>query len=305
MTAIGIDIGGTKIELQVFADDWTRTAQARVATPDTYPALIEAIGTLADQAARSTGAVPLGISMAGLIDRQTGIALTSNLPASGKPLYADLTTRIGRPVVFVNDCRAMALSEAHLGFGKDASRVLGLVLGTGVGGGFVRDGIADQGASGIVAELGHVALPAHLMQQYGLPILRCGCGRAGCYETLISGPGLEQLARQMTGTPLTAPKVATLRRSDPAVAAVWQVWCDLTAELLTTAILTLDPDVVVLGGGLSSIDGVSDDLRAAVAKTHLPGLSLPRIGIAQGGDATGARGAALAAHINHQGGSDV
>ncbi|MCF8516674.1 MAG: ROK family protein [Rhodobacteraceae bacterium] len=305
MTAIGIDIGGTKIELQVFADDWTRTAQARVATPDTYPALIEAIGMLVDQAARSTGAVPLGISVAGLIDRQTGLALTSNLPANGKPLYADLTTRIGRPVALVNDCRAMALSEAHLGLGRGAARVLGLVLGTGIGSGFVREGIADQGASGIVAELGHVALPANVVQQHGLPILRCGCGRTGCYETLISGPGLGKLTRHLTGRPLTAPEVAAQRRDDPDVAAVWQVWCDLTAELLTTAILTLDPDVIVLGGGLSSIDGVSEDLRAAVAKIHLPGLSLPRIGIAQGGDASGARGAALAAHMTCEGGPDV
>lgn len=295
MTAIGIDIGGTKIEMQVFDRDWTRLAQARVATPTEYPALIEAVGDLVEQADRVAGAHPLGISVAGLIDRRTGLALTSNLPATGRPLHADLTERIGRPVAFVNDCRAMALSEAHLGFGHGGARVLGLVLGTGVGSGFVREGLADEGASGVVAELGHVALPARLVQGRGLPILRCGCGREGCYETLVSGPGLGRLARHLTGRDMTAPEVVSLRRSDPAVAAVWAVWCDLVAELLLTAILTLDPDVIVLGGGLSTVDGVADDLRDALARTHIAGLPLPRLGIAEGGDATGARGAALAA----------
>lgn len=295
MTAIGIDIGGTKIELQIFAQDWTRTAQARVASPDTYPALIEAVGALVDQAERITGAAPLGISVAGLVDRKTGLALTSNLPASGKPLYADLTKRIGRPAAFINDCRAMALSEAHLGFGRGGTRVLGLVLGTGVGSGFIRDGMADEGAAGLVAELGHVALPAHLVLQHGLPILPCGCGRRGCYETLISGPGLGHLARHLTGRDMTAPEVVALREHEPSVSAVWQLWCSLTAELLVTASLTLDPDVIVLGGGLSTIDGISNDLQVALAMAHIPGLSVPRLGIAQGGDATGARGAALAA----------
>ena len=295
MTAIGIDIGGTKIEIQAFAPDWSLIARNRVPTPQTYPALIDAIAALVAVADMSIGAAPLGISMAGQIDRRSGLALTSNLPASGKPLYADLATRITRPVTFINDCRAMALSEANLGFGRGAARVLGLVLGTGVGSGFISDGIEDDGASGIVAELGHVALPAPLMQRHRLPILRCGCGRTGCFETLVSGPGIGRIARHITGRDLTPPDIASLRATDPAAMQVCQIWCDLVGELLVAAILTLDPDVIVLGGGLSSIDGICADLTTAMAQTHFPGFALPRLGLAEGGDATGARGAALAA----------
>ncbi len=295
MTAIGIDIGGTKIEMQVFADDWTRIHRSRCATPKDYTALLDAIAGLVAEADTLAGPAPLGISAAGTIDRRTGLAVTSNLPAQGKPFPADLVARLGRPVAFINDCRAMALSEARLGAGRGFARVLGLVLGTGVGSGFIRNGVAEEGASGIVAELGHIALPAPLMQQHGLPLLRCGCGRMGCFETLASGPGLARLAQHLTGRALTAPEVVALRGKDPAADQVWRIWCDLIAELLVNATLTLDPDIIVLGGGLSAVEGLPADLSAALANAHIPNLALPLVSVAEGGDATGARGAALAA----------
>jgi predicted NBD/HSP70 family sugar kinase len=295
MTVAGLDIGGTKIELQLFAADWSRIARHRAPTPRDYEGVIEAIAGLVDLADRAMGPVPVGISAAGLVDPRTGLALTANLPATGRPFPADIAARIGRPVTFINDCRAMALSEAHLGAARGASRVLGLVLGTGVGAGFVRDGVAESGATGIAGEVGHIALPAHLVQRHGLPVLRCGCGRMACHETLVSGPGLARIAFHLTGRNLTAPQIVAARGTDAELARVWSVWCELMAELLVAITVTLDPDVIVLGGGLSGVAGLCEDLTKAMGQAHIPGLALPRLAVAEGGDATGARGAALAA----------
>jgi len=305
MTAIGLDIGGTKIELQAFDDDFALILRARIATPADYDGLIDAIAGLVRDAEAQCGAVPVGLSAAGLINRATGLALTANLAATGKPFPADVAARVGHGVTFVNDCRAMALSEAHLGRGRGAARVLGLVLGTGVGAGFVRDGQIDEGAHGLAGELGHIALPAALVAAHGLPVLRCKCGRTGCYETLLSGPGLARLAHHVTGRTATAPDVVRLRATDAAMAAVWRIWAKMLAELLIAAIYTLDPEVVVLGGGLSQAPGLCDDLARALAAAQMPGMALPRIALAEGGDATGARGAALAAVLATNGGRHV
>lgn len=295
MKSIGIDIGGTKIELQAFDDTFALITSERISTPPDYAGLIDAIVDLAQRAEGRIGPVPLGFSVAGVIDRKTGLALTANLAASGKPFQGDLARRIGRHVTFVNDCRAMALSEAHLGCGKGAARVLGLVLGTGVGGGFVWNGKLDEGAQGLAGEIGHIAFPARLALAHGLPVLRCKCGRDGCFETLLSGPGLRNLAHHLVAKSHTAPDIARLRHSDSDLAYVWQVWCALLAELLMTTVYTLDPDVIVLGGGLSRIEGLCGDLKHALGAVQMPTMGLPEILLAEGGDATGARGAALAA----------
>lgn len=292
MTAIGLDIGGTKMELRVYNDAWELTGQQRRQTPQKYEDLLTEIASLVGQTDLD---VPLGISLAGVVDRKTGLAVTANLPATGKPFHADLAQRLGRPVTIVNDCRAMALSEAVLGAGRGLSRVMGLVLGTGVGAGFVKDGRLDEGASGLLGEFGHIALPAALAQKHALPVLQCGCGRLGCYETLLSGPGLARLAAHLTGRDLSPPQIALLRHTDESVAAVWRLWCDIAAELLMAVVIGTDPDVVVLGGGLSAIPGICDDLLAALKRVQIAGFDLPEIVLSEGGDATGARGAAWAA----------
>lgn len=295
MTALGIDIGGTKIELQVYGADWTRLSQTRRPTPQDYPGLIAAIGDLVAGADSAHGQIPVGISAAGLIDRHSGLAHTANLCATGRPFPADIAARIGRPVTFINDCQAMALSEARLGAGRGQQRVAGLVLGTGVGLGLVRNGVLDAGACGLLGEVGHISLPASTAARYGLPIVRCGCGRSGCIETLVSGPGLTRLARQLIGRDLSSIDIAQTRHTLADAAHVWRVWCDLAAELLVAIIVGTDPDIIVLGGGLSSIHGLVDDLAAALRRTDFPCLVVPHLGVAEGGDATGARGAALAA----------
>ena len=290
---IGLDIGGTKIEMQVFAPDWQRLRTVRVATPGDYPALLDVLAGLAEAAPPG----PVGISAAGALDRATGRLTAANLAADGQRFPADLAARLGRPVRFVNDARALALSEAHLGAGQGARRVLALVLGTGVGGAFVQDGAVQGGAAGLLGEVGHMALAAGPVLRHGLPVLPCGCGRTGCAETLLSGPGLARLAQVLTGQALDARAIAAARQDDPGAARVWSVWCELVAETLLAAVLALDPDVIVLGGGLSRIEGIAADVGAALAAAQLRGFAAPAIRLAEGGDASGARGAALAAAL--------
>lgn len=294
MTAVGIDLGGTKIETQVFDDEWQVIALNRVATPRDYDDLVAAVASQIAWADGKAGApAPVGIGAAGLVNPVTGLALTANLVASGKPLPDDIAKAAGRAVTYVNDCRALALSEAVFGAGKGHRTVMSLIMGTGIGGGIAIDGAILQGPTLTGGEFGHIAAPAHLVAKYDLPIVQCGCGRMGCSETYIAGPGLSRIAKTLTGRALTPQDIAAARHTD--CAAVWQAWCDLVADLLRTLILTVDPDIIVLGGGLSQIDGVIDDLTTATQNAQIGDFTIPPIVLAQGGDTSGARGAAYAA----------
>lgn len=294
MTAIGIDLGGTKIEAQVFDDAWSVVARRRVATPQTYAALVAALAALIGWAEdQAGGKVPVGIGAAGLINPTTGLALTSNLAATGQPLPADIAHVAGRPVTYLNDCRALALSEAVFGQGQGLRTVIALILGTGVGGGIAVNGAILEGPTMTGGEFGHTSAPAHVVAAYNLPIWLCGCGRRGCIETYIAGPGVVRLAKHMTGQDVTPPDIVARRRGD--MEPVWQVWCDLVADLLHGLTLTVDPDLIVLGGGLSRIEGLADDLRKAARCAQIGDFGVAPLVLAQGGDTSGARGAAYAA----------
>lgn len=296
MTAIGIDLGGTKIECQVFADDWSVQDRHRVETPADYDTLVAAIRDLITWGAGAAGATaPVGIGAAGLINPADGTALTANLPATGKPIPADISAAVGRPVTYINDCRALALSEAVFGAGKPYRTVMSLILGTGVGGGLAIDGQLLTGPTRTGGEYGHVSAPAHLVARHNLPILSCGCGRMGCIETLISGTGLARIGQITMGRTISAPDLVAARATDPQAQAAWDIWCDLTADLICAMVLTVDPDCIVLGGGLSRIPDLATDLTQAAQAAQLPGFDIPPILLAEGGDTSGARGAAYAA----------
>ncbi len=294
MSAVGIDLGGTKIETQVFDDHWSVVARQRCETPSNYAGLV---GAMADQIAwaeQTAGqAAPVGIGAAGLVNPVDGLALTANLAATGHPFPADIAAATGRRITYVNDCRAMALSEAIFGQGKGKRIVMALILGTGVGGGICVDGRILEGPTMTGGEFGHTSAPAHLVAQYNLPILTCGCGRLGCIETYIAGPGLSRLSAHFTGETLSPPEIAAERYGKTA--QVWQAWCALTADLLHSLTLTADPDVIVLGGGLTHIQGLTGDLKAAAEQAQLANFRTPPLVLAQGGDTSGARGAAYAA----------
>lgn len=295
MIAGGIDLGGTKIEAQVFDGEWAVVARHRVDTPKIYAALIGAIAQLVGWIEATAGQVPVGIAAAGLINPETGLALTANLPASGKPFPSDINAAAGRHVVYLNDCHAMILSEAVFGAAKGFNPAVGVILGTGIGGGVVVDGALLTRATGLGGEFGHFPLAAGPVAEHGLPVIRCACGRVGCTETLLSGPGLSRIVQHIAGQTLTSVQIAEMRQKDPVIAKCWNIWCDLLAEMIMTLCLTIDPAVVVLGGGLSTAPDLVADVTAALARAQLAGFPTPVIRLAQGGDVSGARGAAYAA----------
>jgi N-acetylglucosamine kinase len=296
MIAVGIDLGGTKIEAQVFDASWGRVTQRRIDTPRDYPSLVAA---MADQIAWAEGqagnVLPVGIAAAGLVNPATGLALTANLAATGHPFPADIAAAAGRPVTYVNDCRALTLSEAIFGAARGMSPAVGLILGTGIGGGVAVGGRLVEGPATLGGEFGHFAIAAAPVVAHALPIVTCGCGRPGCTETLIAGPGLERLTKHLTGRVLAAPQITAAWATDPGLARVRGIWCALVAEMLKTITFVIDPACIVIGGGMSHAPGLTDDLTRALGAIQLPGFAIPDIRIAEGGDASGARGAAYAA----------
>ena len=295
MIAAGIDLGGTKIEAQVFDFDWNRAHSRRVATPKGYAELVASVADLIGWCEGFSSRLPVGISAAGLVNPVTGLALTANLPATGKPLPADIEMAAGRSITYVNDCRALALSEATFGAAKGASPTLGLILGTGLAGGVVIDGRLMPAHATVGGEFGHFALAAGPMLRHKLPILACGCGRTGCVETYLSAPGLARIAGLVTGQDWTPEAVVQARATDSGAMRAWSIWLELATELLVTLCFTVDPAVVVIGGGLSKAPGLVSDLAASLQAATLKGFAIPAIRLAEGGDASGARGAALAA----------
>ena len=296
MSAAGIDLGGTKIETQIFDGAWRLVDQRRTATPADYPGLlVELAEHVAWAVAKIGHGAPIGLAAAGLVNPVTGLALTANLPATGRPFPTDLAAKTGRPVAFINDCRAFALSEAVFGAARGMVSAVGLILGTGVGGAVVVNGKLVPGFAAVGGEFGHFGLSAAPMIAHALPLLRCGCGRMGCTETYISGPGLSRIAGHLGHTDLSARQIAETRSGVPALQQAWAIWTELLAEVLLTLCLTVDPACIVLGGGVSAAPGLVNDLTAALEDAQLPGFPVPPIRLAEGGDASGARGAAFAA----------
>ena len=290
--ASGIDLGGTKIEAQVFAPDWSLLARHRWPTPRDYPALLQAlVGAI--RWCETQGASPVGISAAGLINPATGLALTSNLPATGHPFPADLARAAGSKVAWSNDCRALTLSEATLGAARTADPAVGLILGTGVAGGVVTGGKLLPSPAATGGEFGHFPLAAAPVIAHNLPLLGCGCGREGCAETYLSAPGLSRIAAHLTGQSHAPETIVAGRATTPAFQMAWDIWLDLATEFLITLCLTIDPQVIVLGGGLSRTPNLTQDLTRRLTKASFGGFPIPALRLAEGGDASGARGAAL------------
>lgn len=305
MQAAGIDIGGSKIEAQLFDAHWQMAAKMRWPTPKgdysaQVAAMAQAVGWCMDQGGRT---LPIGVSAAGLINPVTGLALTANLAASGRPFAADIAAKVGRGITWINDCRALALSEARFGAARGADPALALIFGTGLAGGVVVKGDLMPSFAGLGGEFGHFPLPAAPMLAHGLPVLACGCGRRGCTETLLSAPGLARIAAHVTGQDYTPEAVVAGRSTDAGLAKAWAIWLDLACDFLITLCFTIDPAVIVIGGGLSQAPNLTDDLTRALQAATLNGFAIPPLRLAQGGDASGARGAAYAAYIAAGGGA--
>jgi fructokinase len=297
---IGIDLGGTKIEAIALSPAGEEIARQRLATPRDYTASLDAIAGLVrelERAADRTGTVGVGIP--GAVVPRTGLVKNANSTwLNGRPLGRDLEQRLGRPVRLMNDANCFALSEATDGAasGGGAHVVFGVILGTGVGGGIVVDGRCLSGANLIAGEWGHNPLPWPTAdEQPGPP---CYCGKRGCVETWLSGPGFERDHAEHTGVTQSGREIARAAAGgDPDATATLTRYHDRLARALASLVNVLDPDVVVLGGGMSNMAGLPE-AAAALLPRYLFAAGAggeavaTRIVRAAHGDTSGVRGAA-------------
>jgi fructokinase len=290
---LGIDLGGTKIEAIALDSDGVILARDRLATPRAYDATVNAVTDLVHklEAALNVG-VSVGIGTPGSISPESGLMRNANSTwLNGMPLIADLGEALGREVRAANDADCFALSEAVDGAGADADCVFGAILGTGVGGGVVVDGALLRGAQAIAGEWGHNPLPWPSPAELEVP--PCWCGKTGCLETWLSGPGLEAAFAREHGREASTYEIADgAAAGHPVCAAALEAYTDRLARGLACVINVLDPDVVVLGGGLSNIDALYAPTQDKLPAYVFSDLVRTRIVKHAHGDSSGVRGAA-------------
>ena len=252
---IGIDLGGTKVEAAVVDVEGTIVDRSRLPTPrDDYAATLETIGQLVSELEGRAGrTMSVGVGMPGTLAPSTGLVMNANsVWLNGRPLGVDLQRRLNRPLRFQNDANCFALSEARDGAGQGHRVVFGVILGTGVGGGLIVEGRIWTGRNAVGGEWGHNPLPWPGDAERPGP--DCYCGRAGCIETFLSGPGLRADHQRATGLGWEPDRItAAAARGDEAAAATLYRYDHRLARSLAGLVNVLDPDVIVLGGGLSAM----------------------------------------------------
>ena len=291
---IGIDLGGTKIAAIALDAHGNTRATRRIATPaGDYRAIIVAIAELVRVVEHECGARgSIGIGTPGALSPATGLLKNSNsVCLNGQPLQRDLEQALGRTLRMANDADCFALSEATDGAAAGARSMFGVIIGTGTGGGIVIDGRLVAGPNAIAGEWGHNPLPWPRADE--LPGPACYCGKHGCIETFLSGPGLALDYQKVTGYSLTADAIAAHAGQGEVVAqAALQRYADRLARGLASVINVLDPDVIVLGGGMSNIASLYDSVPALWDRYVFSDRVATRLVPAKFGDASGVRGAA-------------
>lgn len=291
---IGIDLGGSKIEIIALAADGRELLRQRVATPQgDYRATLAAIGRLVENAENELGQRgSVGLAIPGAESLATGLIKNANSTCLiGRPLRQDLQTLLGRDVRLANDANCFALSEAIDGSGRGANIVFGVILGTGVGGGIVVHGQVLTGANAIAGEWGHNPLPP--ADGDVSPAPDCYCGRRGCVESWLSGPAMARDHLANTGESLSALEIeARAIAGDAACSATLERYEARLGRALASIINILDPDVIVLGGGLSNMQRLYRNLPAACGPHVFSDVFYTKILPPTHGDSSGVRGAA-------------
>jgi predicted NBD/HSP70 family sugar kinase len=279
---IGIDLGGTKIEALALDAAGREVIRKRIPSPrGDYAATISAISSLVSE----VGEGSVGIGIPGALSQVTGLVKNANSTwLIGQPLKEDLEKALGRPVKLENDANCFALSEATDGAGKGAAVVFGVILGTGVGGGIVVNGQVLSGANAIAGEWGHNPLPLPSAQD--LPLPDCYCGRAGCIETYLSGPGLARDHELRTGRRLLPEEIVSL--GDQSL----ERYVERLARALASVINLLDPEVIVLGGGMSKVGRLYTEVPRLWSRYVFSDHVATRLAPPVHGDSSGVRGAA-------------
>jgi len=291
---LGLDLGGSKIEIIALGARGDVLVRRRIATPrDDYGATIDVMVHLVRDVEHDLGASgTVGVGTPGSISRATGLLRGSNsVCLNGQPIKRDLEIALGREVRITNDANCFALSEATDGAGEGAAVVFGAILGTGVGAGIVVNGSVLDGPNAIAGEWGHNPLP--WMRDDERPGPPCFCGHAGCIETFVSGFGLERDYLVATREPLTALEIA-------ARAALGDAWCEAAlaryenrlARALSHVVNLLDPDVIVLGGGMSNVGRLYINVPAVWGAWVFSDRVDTRLVRHRHGDSSGVRGAA-------------
>ena len=294
MHRIGVDLGGTKIEVLALDGDGRELFRMRIPTPrNDYAATVAALVGLVEEAEKAIGSrASVGVGIPGALSRVTGLVKNANSTwLIGKPLEEDLERALGRDVRLENDANCFALSEAVDGAGRGAQVVFGVILGTGVGGGVVVDGRVLTGPNAIAGEWGHNPLP--LPHGEDLPRPPCYCGRQGCIETYLSGPGLERDHRVATRLERsTHDIVAGARVGDAQCRATLARYEERLARSLAGVINILDPDIIVLGGGMSNVHSLYESVPRLWGKHVFSDRVETRLARHLHGDSSGVRGAA-------------
>lgn len=291
---IGVDLGGTKTETIALGTDGQVLDRRRVATPrDDYDATIRTVAALVTAVERDLGvAGRVGVGIPGTLSRATGLVKNANSTwLNGRPLDRDLTAALDRPVRMQNDANCFAVSEASDGAAAGAAVVFGVILGTGVGAGIVIDGRPIDGPNGIAGEWGHNPLPWPADDERPGPA--CYCGLNGCIETFLSGPGFAAGFRRETGRDLTPQAVAReASDGDPTATRHVAQYVDRLARGLAHVINILDPDVIVLGGGMSNLEVLYEAVPARWGRYVFSDRVDTRLVPPRHGDSSGVRGAA-------------
>ena len=290
---IGIDLGGTKIEGIALSSDGEVLVRRRVPTPMEYEPTLEAIAEVVEAIETAVKIrCTVGIGIPGTVMPATGVVKNANsVCLNGKPFERDLNLRLSRTVRLMNDANCFALSEAADGAAAGAPVVFGVILGTGVGGGIVVDGKCIIGVNQITGEWGHNPLPWPSVEENPGP--PCYCGRRGCIEAFVSGPSFGRDYTAHTGKTLTTREIVqSARDGEPGAVATLTRYHDRLARSLATVINLLDPDVIVLGGGMSNVVGLAEAAYAQLGDYVFSDTIETRIVHNMHGDSSGVRGAA-------------
>jgi fructokinase len=291
---IGIDLGGTKVEAAAVNRLGAVCARRRVATPSgNYRGTIEAITALVQVIEQQIGeTAAIGIGIPGAISPITGLVKNANSTwLIGRPLRQDLEAALKRPIRLANDANCFALSEATDGAAAGLKAVFGVILGTGVGGGIALGGRILLGANAIAGEWGHNPLPWPTPGEIPGPV--CYCGRSGCIETFLSGPALAADHRRHGGQQLSAAEIARLAaRGDAHCGATIERYMGRLARGLASVINLIDPDAIVLGGGLSGIPALYERVPLLWGQYVFSDKVVTRLLPPTHGDSSGVRGAA-------------
>ena len=291
---IGIDLGGTKTEGAVLGDDDVFIERRRVATPsEDYAAICDVIADLVEALETDVGVTcTVGVAMPGALSPTTGLVKNANtVSLIGQSFSSDLAQRLGRAVRIENDANCFVISEAHDGAARGDAVVFGIIVGTGTGGGLFANGLLVRGANAIGGEWGHNRVPWDVSDA---PVRACYCGRRHCVETYLSGPGLLRTYAELGGGSVAGVEdvvVASLR-GDLAAESALERYAQQFAQALATVINVFDPDTVVIGGGVSNLPRVCENVGAALPAYVFSDDVVTRLVTARYGDSSGVRGAA-------------